>query len=147
MFNVSTIKPGQRITVHYSSEPSWARKTNNPFLGIVEKFVSVSFTAAGAETYEHQLEKRGDSLTGKPCWHTTAPEIGPCIRVHRQDPSKVYVAGINHNFSPTLWLVNGQQATSYQVNEINQWLRHTEIERGLDFRLWTVEKLENAVIE
>ena len=142
---VSEIKAGQRITVKYSTPVAWARKTGNPFLGQdVVKESTVAFTAAGAETYERQMEKQGRELSGKPCWHRPATGQGPCVREHAGNGT-TYLAGINHNKVSSRYFVNGAPASPEQVKEILSWTKPSnEGERGTDFRLWTIEKLANA---
>jgi hypothetical protein len=147
MLDIRAIKAGQRVTVHYVSPVTWARKTDNPFLDVeVTKESSVAFTAAGAETYENQMERQGKEMSGKPCWHRAAPEIGACVRVHREKGT-AYLAGVNHDSNGSQYLISGRPATSDEVTEIRAWLKVSpETDRGIDFRLWTLEKLQNAVL-
>lgn len=147
MFDVKTIKPGQRITVKYFSPVTWARKTNNPFVcHTVEKSSTVSFSACGNETYANQMAKHGQELSGKPSWHRPADEIAPCAHIHKERGT-VYLAGVNHNTVESQYYIDGRLATDEEKMAIKEWIKTSNQERGIDFRLWTIEKLENAILE
>lgn len=149
MFNISEIRPGNRITVSYVSPVTWARVKNNPYRDTeVTKAVKAAFTAAGAETYERQMEKHGKIMSGAPSWHVPALEIGPCVRKHAKDASRLYLAGINHDYLQSSFYVNGTPATPEQTAEIREWTDKNRPERmrGEDFQVWTVDKLQNATL-
>jgi hypothetical protein len=147
MFNIATVKPGQRVTVRYASPVTWARKTDNPFLDLdVAREMTVAFTAAGEETYHNMADKLGHETSGKPSWHMPAPEVGPCVRKHRGNGA-LYLAGINHDTVCAQLTIGGKPVSPEEETAIRAFLRQSEErERGIDFRVWTVEKLQNATI-
>ena len=147
MINITTIQPGQRVTVKYLSPIEWARTTDNPLVDVdVERSMEVGFTAAGAETYGNMAERLGHETSGKPTWHRPAPEVGPCVRAHKSKGT-LYLAGINHDTRVAFFTIGGERATPDQETLIRKFMpAPRERERGLDFRVWTLDKLQNAVI-
>ena len=147
MLDISKVRPGQRITVKYSSPVTWARKTDNPYMDLaVERQLTVAFTAAGAETYANKANALGHETSGKTSWHCPAPEVGPCIRKHASKGG-VYLAGINHDTIMAQFTIGGAPVSHAEELAIRSFLRASEErERGLDFRLWTVDKLANAFV-
>lgn len=147
MFNISTVKPGQRVTVCYASPVTWGRKTDNPFVDMdVQREMTVAFTAAGHETYHNMAEKHGHETSGRQPWFDWTPTIGPCVVSHRTKGT-VYLAGVNHDTVSAQFLIGGKLATAEESEQIRSFLRASEErERGLDFRVWTVDKLTNATI-
>ena len=145
MLDTRTVRAGQRVTVKYASAVEWGKVTNNPFRDLdVTRAMVVSFTACGADTYSNMCAKLDHEKSGKPSWHCPAPEVGDCVRVHK-DKGTIYLTGINHDTVSAQFLIGGIPATNEQTAEIRAWLRPSrEVERGLDFRLWTVDKLANA---
>lgn len=147
MFNITTVKPGQRVTVRYSSPVTWARKTGNPYIDLdVQREMTVAFTACGEDTYHNMAERLGHETSGKPSWHTSAPEVGPCVRKHRGNGA-LYLAGINHDTVSAQLLIGGRPVSEEEASAIRSFLRTSEErERGLDFRVWTCDKLTNATV-
>ena len=147
MIDIATIQPGQRVTVKYLSSVTWARTTDNPFAHVdVVQSMEVSFTAAGAETYSNMADRKDYELSGKPSWHCPAPDVGPCVRKHTKN-GKLYLAGINHDTRTAFFTVGGEYATPQQEAIIREFLSApSERERGLDFKVWTLDKLQNAVV-
>jgi hypothetical protein len=133
--------------VRYDSPVDWARTTDNPFVDMnVERKMTVAFTAAGAETYTNMADRKGHELSGKAPWHTPAPEVGPCVRKHKKNGT-LYLAGINHDTVVAGFTIDGVPVAPDVDAQIRSFLRAPqERERGLDFRVWTLEKLVNAVI-
>lgn len=148
MFNIKSVQPGQRVTVRYQSPVTWARTTSNPYVDMdVTRAMTVAFTAAGPETYSRMSEKLGHETSGKPTWHMPATDIGPCVRMHKGNGS-LYLAGINHDTIEAKFFIGGKEATAHEAEEIRTFLRESqERERGLDFRVWTTDKLTNATLE
>lgn len=148
MLNIATVKPGQRVTVKYAASVDWARKTGNPFVDLeVQRNMTVAFTAAGVETYDNMLARSGKESSGKGSWHTPALEIGPCVRKHKGN-GNLYLAGINHDTVDCQFLIGGKPAAPAEVEQIRSFLKPSQDrERGEDFRVWTVDKLTNAVAE
>lgn len=148
MFSINQVKPGQRVSLIYNGPIDWARVTGNPLrLKDVRKAYILSFSAAGAETYENAMENRGGTMSGKPTWHIPAPEVGPCVRKHKSDDSRLYLAGINHIFNQIQFTIDGQKATEKELEIIRQFTERKESNSEVDFRLWSVEKLQNAIVE
>lgn len=147
MLNISEVLPGQRVTVRYYAPVEWARVTDNPFLDLnVERQMTVAFTAAGVETYNNMADKKGHELSGKTAWHTPATDVGPCVRKHRTKGT-LYLAGINHDTEIAGFLIDGKPVSPDVEARIRAFLRPPqERERGLDFKVWTTDKLVNAVI-
>jgi hypothetical protein len=148
MFNIATVQPGQRVTVRYASAVTWARTTDNPFVDMdVTRQMVVAFTAAGPDTYHNMADKLDHETSGKPAWHRPEPSLGPCVRVHRTKGTP-YLAGINHDTCVAGFFIGGKPVTQSEEAQIRAFLdAPSERERGLDFRVWTVEKLQNAVLE
>ena len=123
MLDTRTVRAGQRVTVKYASAVEWGKVTNNPFRDLdVTRAMVVSFTACGADTYSNM-----------------------CAKLDHKDKGTIYLTGINHDTVSAQFLIGGIPATDEQMVEIRAWLRPSrEVERGLDFRLWTVDKLANA---
>jgi len=112
----------------------------------VERELTVAFTAAGVETYANKAEQLGHETSGKPSWHCPAPEVGPCVRKHASKGG-MYLAGINHDTVSAVFTIGGIPVSPTEEIAIRSFLRaNEERERGLDFRLWTVDKLANASI-
>ena len=148
MLNIKTVKAGQRITVLYASEVTWARKTDNPFLDLeVTKESTVAFTACNHDTYSRMSERLGHEKSGKAPWFVWAGEVGACVVKHPAKGS-LYLAGVNHDTVSSRYLVGGKLATPEETASIREWIRtNEERERGLDFRVWGVDKLANACEE
>lgn len=147
MFNINTVKPGQRVTVCYASPVTWARKTGNPFCDLdVTREMTVAFTAAGQDTYRNMAEKKEHETSGKQPWFDWSPNIGPCVVAHRTNGTP-YLAAINHDTISARFLIGGRPATDSEEQQIRSFLRESsERERGLDFRVWTCDKLVNATL-
>lgn len=147
MLNINIIQPGQRVTVFYASPVDWARTTDNPYVDMdVQRNMTVAFTAAGAETYSNMAERKGHETSGKPAWHTPAPEVGPCVRKHK-GKGTLYLAGINHDTVIAGFTIGGKPVSPETEAEIRSYMRASQDkERGLDFRVWTLDKLTNAVV-
>lgn len=147
MFNISEVKPGQRVTVCYASPVDWAKKTGNPFIDLeVSRTMTVAFTAAGPETYDNMLAREGKESSGKGSWHTPALEVGPCVRKHKGN-GNLYLAGINHDTVACQFTIGGKPASESEVAQVRGFMKPSQDrERGLDFRVWTVDKLANAVV-
>lgn len=148
MFNIANVKPGQRVTVQYSADIDWGRTTGNPFVDLdVQRTMTVAFTAAGVETYDNMLARSGKQSTGKGSWHTPALDVGPCVRRHKGN-GNLYLAGVNHDTIECQFSIGGQPASPAEVEQIRGFLKVSpERVRGEDFRVWTVDKLTNAVAE
>ena len=148
MLNIAKIKAGQRITLSYASPMTWARKTDNRFLDLeVTRELKVAFTACGQETYQRQADKLGHETSGKAPWFEFRPSLGGATVIH---PGKgtVYVAGINHDVKASRILIGGREASAEEQAEMKAFLRESvERERGLGFKVWSLDKLENATLE
>lgn len=147
MFNISSVKPGQRVTVRYSSPVTWARKTGNPFLDLdVTREMTVAFTAAGEETYHNMADKLGHETSGKRPWFDWSPSVGPCVVTHREKGTP-YLAAVNHDTVSAQFLIGGKPVSEAEEQQIRSFLKQSEErERGLDFRVWTCDKLLNATL-
>jgi hypothetical protein len=147
MLNIATIRPGQRVTVRYSAPVTWARTTDNPFVDmLVERNMTVQFTTAGPDTYGNMADKLGHETSGKAPWHVPAPEVGPCVRKHNKT-GKLYLSGINHDTVAAVFTIGGVPASGAEATQIRTFLRvREERERGIDFRVWSVDNLQNAVV-
>ena len=147
MIDIRIVKPGQRVTVKYASPVTWARVTDNPYVDLdVAREMTVAFTAAGEETYHNMSDKLGHVSSGKPNWHIPAPELGLCVRKHKNN-GNIYLAGINHDTVCAQFTIGGKPVTPEEETAIRSFLRVSEErERGIDFRVWTVEKLQNATV-
>jgi len=146
-FNIANVQPGQRVTVKYSAPVKWARTTGNPFVDMeVTREMTVSFTAAGQATYSNMATKHGHEKSGKQPWFDWTPTIGPCVVSHRTNGTP-YLAGINHDTCVHRFLVGGQPVSEAEEAHMCKFLRESEERpRGLDFRVWTVDKLQNAIL-
>jgi hypothetical protein len=147
MLNIANVKPGHRVTVKYAAPVDWGRTTDNYFLDMeVTRAMTVSFTAAGADTYDNMMAKQGKVTSGKGTWHAPAKDIGPCVRKHKGNGT-LYLAGINHDTVACTYYIGGNPATSEELIAIKSFLKpHQERDRGVDFRVWTVDKLCNATV-
>ena len=146
MIDITSVLPGQRVTVKYLAPIDWARTTDNPFVDLdVKRSMEVSFTAAGKDTYGNMAERKGHEMSGKLPWHRPAPEIGRCVRVHKTKGTQ-YLAGINHNTRVAFFTIGDELCTPEQEALIRSFMsERKEQERGLDFKVWTLDKLQNAV--
>lgn len=69
------------------------------------------------------------------------------MRVHKTKGTP-YLAGINHDTVIAGFFIGGQPVSPEVEAEIRSFLdAPSERERGLDFRVWTADKLVNAVLE
>ena len=148
MINLANVRAGQRVTVTYSAPITWARKTGNRFLDLdVQREMTVAFTACGQDTYQRMADKLGHETSGRKPWFEFRPMLGSCTVVH-PDKGSVYLAGINHDIRASRILIGGREASPEEFAEIRTFLRdREERERGLDFQVWSLDKLTNSTLE
>jgi hypothetical protein len=148
MLDITAIKPGQRVTVRYAAPITWGKKTGNRFADMsVTRETTCCFTAAGEKTYANKANALGHELTGKEPYFRPAESIGPCVFHHKDDVNRLYIAGINHDYSYGQIFIGNKPASEQELAEMQEFFKvKSERERGLDFRVWKAENLVNAVL-